>query len=213
MTMNTQSLIDMLATQAGAAPKRQVFETFSWPIVIGFATSLLLAAGFVGFLPMEGLLVHATLIKVVYGLALISVLTHLTARACRPAAPTRGPWISTFFVILLMMGIGLVFFMQTPAPQRVQALLGQTWLVGPWIVMGISLPALIVLQIRVRRLAPVNLRLVGFELGLLAGALGALAYSFVCPEQSLTFVALWYTAGIMLTGFVGMAIGSKALRW
>jgi hypothetical protein len=211
--MNTQSLIDMLASQAGPAPKRLVFEAFSWPIAIGFVVSLLLAVGLIGFLPMEGLLAHATWIKMVYGLALIAALTPLAAQACKPAASTRGPWLGTFFVIILMVGVGLAFLAQTPSSQRVEALFGQTWLACPWVVMGISLPALIFLQIRARRLAPVNLKAVGFELGLLAGALGALAYSFVCPEQSLAFVAVWYTVGIALTGLLGMLLGPRTLRW
>jgi hypothetical protein len=211
--MNTQSLIDMLARQAGPAPKGQVFKALSWPIVIGFSVSLLLVVSLAGLLPMEALLAHATLVKVVYGLALIAALTHLVARSCRPAAPTRGPWLGTLFVIIVMAGIGLAFLVQTPTPQRVEALLGQTWLACPWVVMGISLPTLVFLHIRARRLAPVHLRAVGFELGLLAGALGALAYSFVCPEQSLAFVAIWYTAGIALSGLVGMALGSRTLRW
>jgi hypothetical protein len=41
----------------------------------------------------------------------------------------------------------------------------------------------------------------------------ALGYSFACPETSLTFVAIWYTAGIVLAGLVGRVLGPVVLRW
>jgi hypothetical protein len=80
-------------------------------------------------------------------------------------------------------------------------------------VLALSLPALLGLLYAIRSLAPTDLRATGFAAGLLAGAVGALAYSFVCPETSLTFVAIWYTAGIVLAGFVGRALGPWVLRW
>jgi hypothetical protein len=34
-----------------------------------------------------------------------------------------------------------------------------------------------------------------------------------CPESSPTFVAIWYTLGIFLTGLIGRLIAPMALRW
>lgn len=65
------------------------------------------------------------------------------------------------------------------------------------------MPALAALLFAARQLAPTDLKTTGFAAGLMAGAVGAIAYSFACPETSLTFVAIWYTAGIVLAGLVG----------
>ena len=43
--------------------------------------------------------------------------------------------------------------------------------------------------------------------------MGAFAYAFSCDELSPAFVAVWYTAGIALTGALGWALGPRWLRW
>jgi hypothetical protein len=48
---------------------------------------------------------------------------------------------------------------------------------------------------------------------LLAGAIGAIGYSLHCPEAAIAFVAIWYTAGIVLAGALGAALGPLVLRW
>ena len=53
----------------------------------------------------------------------------------------------------------------------------------------------------------------GFGLGWIAGAPGALGYSFACPVISLAFVAICYTAGILLSGRLDCALGSRLLSW
>ncbi|MCA3177141.1 MAG: DUF1109 family protein, partial [Burkholderiales bacterium] len=53
----------------------------------------------------------------------------------------------------------------------------------------------------------------GFAAGLLAGSVGAMGYSLACPETSVTFVAVWYTLGIVITACLGRWLGPKALQW
>jgi len=64
-----------------------------------------------------------------------------------------------------------------------------------------------------RALAPTRLRLAGFAAGLLAGAIGAAGYALSCTEESTAFIAVWYSAGIVLTGLLGGALGGRLLRW
>jgi len=211
--MNTEFLIQMLARQAGPAPTYEVAKSLWWPVAVGFIVSLFLAISMIGILPVAGFLTSATFIKFLYASALVVALGVLVARACKPGASSKGPLFATLAVTASISLIGLVYFIATPPTLRIQVLFGQTWLACPWAVMGISLPTLGLLFLGANRLAPVHLKTAGFELGLLAGALGALAYAFACPEQSLTFVAIWYTAGIILTGLVGLMLGPKVLRW
>jgi hypothetical protein len=42
---------------------------------------------------------------------------------------------------------------------------------------------------------------------------GALGYSVACTEESIAFVATWYSLGILLTGLAGAALGPRVLRW
>ncbi len=79
--------------------------------------------------------------------------------------------------------------------------------------MVLSLPALAGALWAVRGLVPTQLRAAGFNAGLMAGALGAMGYALVCPEVSATFVAVWYSLGILLTGLLGTFLGPRLLRW
>jgi hypothetical protein len=92
-------------------------------------------------------------------------------------------------------------------------LLGSSWSRCPLIIAGVALPAMAALLWTVRGMAPTRLREAGFAAGLLAGALGAIGYSLHCPEESLAFVAVWYTLGIVVSGALGALLGPRLLRW
>jgi hypothetical protein len=64
-----------------------------------------------------------------------------------------------------------------------------------------------------RQLAPTRLTLAGALAGLFAGGAGAFVYAFHCPETAAPFVALWYSAGILLTAGLGALLGPRLLRW
>ena len=64
-----------------------------------------------------------------------------------------------------------------------------------------------------RKGAPTNLKRTGAIAGLVAGALGAMAYAFHCPDDFLPFLAIWYGGLIALCAFVGSRLGPRLLRW
>jgi len=64
-----------------------------------------------------------------------------------------------------------------------------------------------------RKGAPTNLKRTGAIAGLVAGALGAMAYAFHCPDDFLPFLAFWYGGLIALCAFIGAKFGPRLLRW
>jgi len=64
-----------------------------------------------------------------------------------------------------------------------------------------------------RKGAPTNLRRAGAIAGLVAGALGATAYAFHCPDDSVPFIAIWYGTLVALCGAIGAMLGPRLLRW
>jgi hypothetical protein len=64
-----------------------------------------------------------------------------------------------------------------------------------------------------RQGAPTNLPRTGAMVGLVAGAIGAVAYAFHCPDDFLPFIALWYGGGIAFCVVVGGLLGPRLLRW
>jgi hypothetical protein len=211
--MKTEQLIDMLARDAGPAPRAVAARRLLPVMLMGLVASAALALLIIG--PLPGAMFHtsAPWIKLAYALSLAAAAAVLTSRLAKPIAHLRAPKSAASVIVVAMVLAGLAALLMTPTQGRWEAALGQTWLVCPWFLMGLSLPSLAGILWAVRGLAPTQLESAGFACGLLAGTLGAAGYALACPESSTTFVAIWYTLGIGLTGLLGRALGPLVLRW
>ncbi|WP_395445953.1 NrsF family protein [Caulobacter sp. UC70_42] len=58
-----------------------------------------------------------------------------------------------------------------------------------------------------------RLTLAGLATGLFAGGVAATVYGLHCAENTFTFVALWYSLGVLSLAALGAAVGRWALRW
>jgi hypothetical protein len=211
--MKTDTLIDMLARGAGPAPRALAARRLAPAAGAGLLASAALALSLLGPIPLEFYALPAPWIKFAYATTLALAAGWLTARLARPVARLGAPSRSTLAVIVAMGALALIAWWTTPEQNRVGGLLGHSWSTCPWNVLALSLPALAVTLWAVRGLAPTRPRAAGFAAGLLAGAVGAFGYAFACDEAAITFVAAWYTLGILLTGLLGAALGGRLLRW
>ncbi len=211
--MKTQSLIDMLAKGAGPAPRAPVLQRMAPAVALGLLGSALFALMSMGAIPAAMYETPAPWMKLGYGASLALAAGWSTARLSRPVARTQWPLRAVLTVFATMLALGALTLVISAPDQRMAALLGETWLTCPRNVVVLSLPALAGALWAVRGLAPTQLRAAGFNAGLMAGALGAMGYALVCPEVSATFVAVWYSLGILLTGLLGAFLGPRLLRW
>ena len=211
--MKTSELIGWLATNPEPVDPLAVTKALAWPLGLGLLVSALISVVAIGLLPASQFALPAVWVKFVYGLALALSLVVLLSRLYRPGAPTHAAIKWPLVTLLVMTLIGFAYLMLVPESQRASVIFGGTWLACPWLVLGLAMPVLAALLWAGRQMAPTDLKTTGFAAGLLAGAIGALGYSFACPETSLTFVAIWYTAGIVLAGLVGRVLGPVVLRW
>jgi hypothetical protein len=211
--VKTGTLIEMLARQAGPAPDFPVGRHLAAAASLGLLASSVLALALIGPLPAAVFYTAAPWIKLVYAVLLLVGTSALAARLSRPVSSTVMARAAVISVFLLMLLAGAVTLITTPEGERWTALLGQTWWICPWMLMMLSLPALTAILWAMRSLAPTRLKQAGFAAGLVAGVLGAMGYSLACPETSVAFVAIWYSLGIALTGWVGQWLGPKVLRW
>lgn len=211
--MKTNQLIDILAREAGPAPRAVVFRRLVFAGLFGLLSSSLLALLMIGPLPTETLYGAPTWLKLTYALAVVLSAGLLTGRLAKPLARVRILRALLIGSIGAMLLIGLLALILTPTDARLAAILGKTWLHCPWALMGFSLPALAGILWALRGLAPIQAEQTGWAAGLLAGALGAMGYALACPESSSTFVAIWYTIGILMTGAIGRFLGPLVLRW
>ncbi len=211
--MKTDALIELLARDAGPAPRALAARRLSPAAAAGLLVSAAIAIALFGAIPAA---LYATAVpwtKMAYAGALALAAGWLTARLSRPAAPITQPRRATLLVLVAMAVVGAVSLVSAPAGTRMDVVLGASWSTCPWSVLALSLPALAAALWAVRGLAPTRPRAAGFAAGLLAGSVGAFGYSLSCPEASPAFVAVWYTLGIVFTGAVGAALGPRVLRW
>jgi hypothetical protein len=211
--MKTDQLIDMLARNAGPAPRALVARRLSPAIALGLTVGAWAAVAWLGTIPRALFATPVPWIKFGYAGALLVVTAWWAACLSRPAAAILLPERAVAGVGLVMAAIGLLSWAIEPAEHRLAALLGESWSSCPTRVLSLSLPALAAALWAIRGLAPTRPARAGFAAGLMAGAIGAMAYALSCPEASPAFVAVWYSLGILASGVLGTLVGSRVLRW
>ncbi len=211
--MRTDRLIEMLARDAGPAPRALVARRLAPVVAIGLPAGAALALGAFGAIPAQQFATAVPWIKLAYAGALACAAAWLAARLSRPGASAGAAWRAMAGVVLAMAVVAIAWVASQPDGMRVEALLGRSWTRCPTGVLGLSVPALAIALWAMRGLAPTRPVVAGFAAGLFAGAIGACAYALACDESSPAFVAAWYTLGVLASGALGAAIGSRVLRW
>lgn len=211
--MKTDALIDLLARDAGPAPRWLAARRLSMAALLGLPISIGAAVLLFGLVPSAMWATSVPWMKIAYAGAVALSAAWLTARLSRPAAPFQWPQRLTAMVLLAMMLLGVWSLMSTPAADRAEVLLGPAWWACPVRVMALSVPALGAVIWAVRGLAPTRPHAAGMAAGLMAGAMGAIGYALSCPASSPAYVAVWYTLGMALTAGLGAWLGPRLLRW
>lgn len=211
--MKTEQLVELLARQAGPAPRHAVERRVAMAASLGAAASI---AGAIGALGLNTGLTDmgvALAVKLGYVVALVLSAAWFVDRVARPGTPWRRALWAVATVVLAMALLAVTVWTQAGETQRLDLLLGRSWASCPWRVAALSVPALAAAMWALRGLAPTRPRWAGFAAGLFAGSLGALGYALYCPELSPLFVLVWYTAGVLLPAALGALLGPWLLRW
>lgn len=211
--MKTDDLVAMLATGAGPAKPNRPVRDFAPALLLGLAASAAVSLAVRGPVPVAMWSGAALWTKLGYALALALACGYLAAALGRPGAPHRRPVLGVGLVLAAMALIGGVAIGGVAPSERARFVLGSTALICPWAIPLLALPTLLGLLRVLGEAAPTRPRGAGFAAGLLAGAVGAAGYALSCAEVSTGFIAVWYTAGIILTGGLGALVGPRALRW
>jgi hypothetical protein len=163
------------------------------------------------------LLVAATdprlMLKFMVTLALAVSAAGLLLRLIHPGL-YPGRWALALLIgpVALAIGIACELIVFPPAAWGAR-LLGRYSAFCLTSVPLLAAPILTALLLVLRKGAPTRPALTGAVAGLLAGAMGAFLYAAHCPDDSPLFVLAWYGLSIALVTAVGLALGSRLLRW
>jgi hypothetical protein len=146
--------------------------------------------------------------KVVYAGALVVGASVVTLYAATPGASARALYALSPAMILLACG---VIFDPTGFP-----IMGRTS-TAVAICMGrilfLSLPAMILTFVFMRKAAPTQPLFAGAVIGMLSASVGALAYTLACRNDGTAFVAIWYAVSCTIMAAVGATVAHRVLRW
>ena len=213
--MRTDDLIDALASDAGsprAAPPRRLAIVAG----LGALAALLLVLNWLhtrhDLMPaMRGGMFW---MKALYT-ALLGAGGYLAVeRLSRPTGSGRKGWMVAGAVLAVFVIAGVIQATMSPDVQRALHMLrGHSWHVCSRNILVLGLPMLAVGLWTLRGMAPTRPARAGFAMGLFSGGVAATVYGLHCPEHTFTFVALWYSLGVLSLAVLGALAGRWALRW
>jgi hypothetical protein len=212
--MKTDELIALLAHDLQPARRGMVLRWLLLGLMAGAAVSALMMMTLLKPRPdlNAAMADGAFWMKISYTLALAVLGLAVMDRQARAGADSRTPVLALaapVVALTVLAGIAL----SAPKADTARLVMGDTWMVCPWLIVLLSLPIFVGLFLALRRLAPTRLTLAGASAGLVAGASAATIYGFHCPEMAAPFILIWYTLGIAASAGLGALFGRWALRW
>jgi hypothetical protein len=195
-------------------PARLLDQRLAFAVTLGAVIVFALVVGVVGLRPDLRIAAAQSdfWIKLIYT-SVIALMTLAGAR--RLARPEVSDIkLSQFAVpVAVLMVLAIFELGAAPSAERATLVFGTSWRECPILIASLSLPMLAILFVLFRGFAPQRPGLTGGAIGLAAGAITAMLYSLHCPETAMTFLLIWYTAGIAIVAALGALIGPRALRW
>lgn len=213
--MKTDRLIDMLSTNLEPASRAGTWGTLAGAIAIGGGAAFCLMLATVGLRPdlAGGAHLSFLAIKLLFVLSVIGAGAAFLIRAMVPGQEGRKPFILIFVPFAAIAAAAFAALVIGRSPALSHMILGTQWASCLLCIPLFSIVPFAALIWALRKGAPTNLRRTGAVAGAVASSLGAAAYAFHCPDDSLPFIAIWYGAPIALWAFIGAKLGPRLLRW
>ncbi len=212
--MKTEQLIDVLVAD-NATPQARFPLIYAASLIVAIGVAALIFFASIGVRP--DLAAAATSpwvwLKIGVNLALAATSAKLLPRLGEPGQ-SMGVWGLALLIgpVVLAAGVGAELAM-SPASSWWPKLVGTHAKYCLMLIPMLSAGPLACLFFALREGAPTNAGAAGAAAGLLASSMGATLYAFHCTDDSLLFVAVWYSIAIALIVAAGYALGPRLLRW
>jgi hypothetical protein len=216
--MNTDRLIDILSVDPEPVKSRQLGRILIVALVTGGVAAFVMMLAIVGPRPNLGSTFHLewTAVKLLFAMSVLGAGVPLLNRSMRPGLEDGTNWRLVFVPFLAAIAVALASLL-LDQPQQWGAMLRGSTRISParclaCILFFAAVPLAAVI-FALRQGAPTRLKVCGGIAGIVAGGIGAAAYAFACTSDSIPFIAIWYTAAILVCAAVGARLGPRVLRW
>jgi hypothetical protein len=211
--MKTDQLINILSTDLEPVKRGQITKTLALALIVGGAAAFCVMLSTVGLRSGLTFSLNFLALKLLFTLSLLGIGTALLARLARPGPGGKKLSALTFVPFLVIAITGAVALGFESPMTWGRMVLGRNWVSCLLCIPLFAIAPFVALIWFLRKGAPTDLKRTGAIAGLVAGALGATAYAFHCPDDSIPFIAFWYGAMVGLCAFVGALLGPRLLRW
>lgn len=213
--MRTDDLIAMLATNVEPVDRRKLARTFAAALTIaGIAAISVVLLGFGLRTDIADTDPFISLVlKVAFAVGVVALASVYLMRHTRPGGEKKSSLILLALPFLAVMALATISLASAPRSHWHGMILGDKWLECLLSIPVIAIVPFAIIVWAVRQAMPTDLRHAGALAGLVAGALSATGYALHCIDDSVPFVALWYSGTIALCTLAGWALGPRLLRW
>lgn len=215
--MNTDRLIDMLTAELDAVNSGRLKNTLTLALTTGGAITFGLMLLTVGLRPdlQSSTHIEWVAVKLLFALSVIGTGAPLLNRAIRPGLEDATNWLLVLFPFLAVLAVAIMVLLAQPHAWR-ELLRGATTVSSVRclsLILFFSAIPLAGVVYALRQGAPIRLKLCGGIAGIVAGGIGAAAYAFNCTSDTIPFIAIWYSAAIVICAVIGAQLGPRVLRW
>lgn len=213
--MRTEDLIDVLGRSAHPIDRMLVGRRVAMALLIGGTFAVCVAIALLGARPdlATARAVGFLAVKVGFDAAIFSLASFYLVRIARPGGESRVFLFAMVVPFLAIVALAAAVMAGTPSSLWDQMVVGDEWVECLLSIPLIALVPFAAVIWAVRRAAPTDLVGAGTFAGLVAGSISAMAYALHCTDDSLPFVAVWYSGTIALCTLAGALSGPRLLRW
>ena len=215
--MKTDELVSLLAgdATAGTVTIDGTWRRYVTALACGALATLLLMMVWLGVRRdiADAVLLPMFWVKLAFPALLLAGALMAAWRLSHPGVRLGRAPLLIAAPVLAMWLLGAVVLLNATVESRNVLIFGMSWKACPFLIAALSLPAFVASLWATKGMAPTRPALAGTASGLLAGAIGALAYSLYCPELAAPFIGIWYLLGMLLPAAAGAVLGPWLLRW
>ncbi|MGX1785582.1 NrsF family protein [Bosea sp. NPDC055332] len=213
--MKTDELISLMAASHQPVDTGRLRRATWLAAAAAVAATMALLVVTLGARPdlAQALTTTPVIAKLVFGAGVAGVALVLFQQSLRPGLQPRRLLPLAAIPVALILAWALITLAQAPSGQWNALVFGRYWRSCLVNVPLYALLPLLVMLLLARRGAPVEGRLTGALAGLASGGLAAIAYALHCPDDTIPFLATWYTLAIALVTGLGALILPRFLRW
>ncbi|AMJ59627.1 NrsF family protein [Bosea sp. PAMC 26642] len=213
--MRTEDLISVMTMDARPVNIAWLDRATAGTALVSLGVVVLLVLATLGARPDLAMswITGAVIAKMAFGGSLAGVALVVFQRSLRPGLrPARGLWLS-LLPIALAGGWALLTLAQEPVVSWSALTFGRNWRTCLVVVPLYALVPSLLFLVVARRGASTDGRLTGASAGIASAGLAIMGYSLHCSDDTVPFLATWYSLAAVAVTALSMLIMPRFLRW